>query len=312
MKSLLAIWLFSLAVWAINPQVLKDQQDPSALTPHTPPKDNYGINPVEACWEQLDCTISQIEAMSMTSRLEFVKYMSTWHLQQLHSIDQFRALEGVIAFFMRKGIAGYGSWLAMVHAAVIEAVERGAAISLGLSSGTGGNPASRKWADYFHQRRAGRLTDRSSHDISWAIAEQTAIDYGVRRADTALGVKKPSSRVMRWMQFTRIYRTAMQYRRTILWLMRMGFTFTSPSVPVATEAFLDWVTDVTDATSIGFLADVAWTFSALGLSVDGEDPIADSEVMLGIATEFWEMFQLSKGEMGMGGSGYNSTARGVE
>lgn len=60
---------------------------------------------------------------------------------------------------------------------------------------------------------------------------------------------------------------------------------------MAAEAFMDWVTDITDATSIGFLSDIAWTLSALGLSEEGEDPIADTEVLMKITTEFWEAFQ---------------------
>ena len=61
---------------------------------------------------------------------------------------------------------------------------------------------------------------------------------------------------------------------------------------MAVEAFIDWVTDITDSTSIGFLADVAWTLSALGLSSEGEDPVGDAEVLLKIYTEFWEAFQM--------------------
>lgn len=60
---------------------------------------------------------------------------------------------------------------------------------------------------------------------------------------------------------------------------------------MAVEAFIDWLTDVTDETSTGFLADLAWSVSALGLSSEGHDPIADAEIMLGVATEFWEAFQ---------------------
>ncbi|EEH17915.1 hypothetical protein PABG_00478 [Paracoccidioides brasiliensis Pb03] len=294
MKPLVILWFLTLAVWAVPPTALRGQQDPESITFNVSSVSqyDYGANPIEGCWDALNCTLMQIEAMSISSRLEYLKYMSTWRLDALQSTNQFHALEGVMNFFMRKDIAGTGTWLSIVHAATIEGLQRGAAMSLGLSDNTGGNPASVKWADYFHLRMSGRLTERVTHDIAWAAAEQTAVDYGIRRADSALNVEKPSSRILRWIQFTRIYRTSMQYRRTILWLVRMAFTFTSPSVPMATEAFLDWLTDVTDASSTGFLADVAWTISALGLSQNGEDPIADSEALMKIATEFWEVFQL--------------------
>ncbi|EEQ85162.1 hypothetical protein RJZ56_003651 [Blastomyces dermatitidis] len=314
MKPLVILHFLALTAWALKPLAPRDHGDQTVivvnkLAPDTHSYGYSGTNPVDGCWESLDCSLTQIEAMSMASRLEFIKYLSTWRLDALHSMDQFRAFEGVIAFFMRKDIGGTGTWLSLVHAACIEALQRGAAISLGLSSNTGGNPASEKWADYFYQRRTGRLTDRGAHDLSWAVAEQAAVDYGMRRADSSLQIEKPSGRVLRWMQFTRVYRTAMQYRRTILWLMRMGFTWSSPSIPMAVEAFIDWVTDVTDATSTGFLADVAWTLSALGLSQHGEDPAADSEVMLKIVTEFWEVFQLRNTGGGNGEQGGISQRR---
>lgn len=99
--------------------------------------------------------------MSMPSRLEFVKYMSTWRLDVLQSSDQFHIFEATIAFFMRKDIGTPGSWLSLVHAACVEALQRGAAMSLGISNNPAGNPASEKWADFFDQRKHGRLTDRS-------------------------------------------------------------------------------------------------------------------------------------------------------
>ncbi|OAX79943.1 hypothetical protein ACJ72_05734 [Emergomyces africanus] len=165
MKSVVILWFLALTIWALNPAFPRDQGDQTVITIN---KDKAAHsyeycdgNPVDGCWESLDCSLTQIDMMSMASRLEFIKYLSTWRLDTLHSVDQFHAFEGVVTFFMRKDIANSGTWLSLVNAACIEALQRGAAISLGLSSNTGGNPASEKWADYFHQRRSGRLTDRS-------------------------------------------------------------------------------------------------------------------------------------------------------
>jgi hypothetical protein len=60
---------------------------------------------------------------------------------------------------------------------------------------------------------------------------------------------------------------------------------------MAIESFINWLTNVTDATSTGFLAEIAWTLSALGFSRGGQDLVADSEVMLKIFTDFWEAYQ---------------------
>jgi hypothetical protein len=118
------------------------------------------ISPVDYCWHHLDCSFTQIESMGMVDRLEFVKFMATWRFAPLLSSDQFRALEGVMAFFIRKHLAVPGSWLSHFHAAIVEAVERGAAISLKVSNETGNNPATLKWVEYFEQRKAGGLMDR--------------------------------------------------------------------------------------------------------------------------------------------------------
>ncbi|EGC43344.1 conserved hypothetical protein [Histoplasma capsulatum var. duboisii H88] len=273
MKLLIIFGFLTLTAWALHPLSPQDQGDQTALTVNelaegTNDDNFYGTNPVDGCWETLDCSLTEIEAMSMPSRLEFVKYMSTWRLDVLQSSDQFHIFEATIAFFMRKDIGTPGSWLSLVHAACVEALQRGAAMSLGISNNPAGNPA-----------------------------KQTAVDYGIRRADSSPYIDKPSARILRWMQFSRMYRTAMQYRRTILWLIKMGFS-TTPSVPIAAEAFLDWVTDVTDATSTNFLAEMAWSLSSLGLSQDGVDPVADSEVMLKIITEFWGAFQLRRQDEG--------------
>ncbi|KAK2732693.1 hypothetical protein FQN57_002500 [Myotisia sp. PD_48] len=251
------------------------------------------IKPIDTCWDKLICTVYEIERMAIPSRLEFMKYMSANKFGELSSSDQFRAIEGIMDFFIRKQLAGQGTALSLMDAAVVEGIQRGAAIALGLSQVGGDNPASAKWAIFFEQQKTGGLTDRYKHDLMWASAEQTALDYGIRLTQTSPGFSPPSSKELRWMQFTNVYRVIMRYRRTISWLFKAAFTFTDPAVSMTADAFMDWLTDITDSTAVGFLADIAWTLSALGLSKDGEDPIADSEFLLRTATEFWEAFQMS-------------------
>lgn len=62
-------------------------------------------------------------------------------------------------------------------------------------------------------------------------------------------------------------------------------------MPVAVEAWIDWFTDVTDETSAGFLADVAWAISRVGLSKNGEDPVKDGEALMQVLTELWVAYQ---------------------
>lgn len=96
----------------------------------------------------------------MRDRIQFVQFMAGRKFGPLASINQFRAIEGTMDFFLRRGIAGRGTWMSIVNAAAVEAIQRGAAISLGESQSTGGNPATLKWADYFDQRKGGGLVNR--------------------------------------------------------------------------------------------------------------------------------------------------------
>jgi hypothetical protein len=80
----------------------------------------------------------------------------------LRAGDQFRAIEGVIIFFQRKGLGAPGSWVSMVDAAIVEAVQRGGAIALGVApaTATGGNPGTALWVAFLRTRKAGGFPNR--------------------------------------------------------------------------------------------------------------------------------------------------------
>lgn len=156
MKFFPVLWLLVSAVWAIYPyptdhgesvlRILKDEDDSFISS--------------NACWKTLSCTLFEIEGMEMNNRVAFLKYIESWKLEPLKSTEEFHAVEGVMSFFVRRGLASPGTWMSMVNAAVVEAIERGAAIGLGQSEDTGGNPGTKKWAHFFDQRSKGNLRDR--------------------------------------------------------------------------------------------------------------------------------------------------------
>lgn len=83
-------------------------------------------------------------------------YMQTDHFAPLNASDRFRAIEGVIVFFLGENLGAPGSWISYVDAGIVEGIQRGGAIALGYSTETGGNPGSQVWATYFAgQRRPG-------------------------------------------------------------------------------------------------------------------------------------------------------------
>ncbi|KAK2873525.1 hypothetical protein FQN49_002283 [Arthroderma sp. PD_2] len=249
------------------------------------------VSPKDACWEGLTCSLCDIESMGMVDRLEFMKYLSVTRFSKLSAGDEFPAIEGFMDFFIRKDLAGPGTWLSLINAAVIESVEQGVAISLGLSNATYVNPGSHKWAGFFDQRKNGKLTDRVSHDLSWAIANQAAIDYGTKLAKASPNLQPPSERELRWLQITGVQTTIMRRRRGILWVLRTTLGFTHPVVLVVVEAIIDWMTDVTDAESASFLAEIAWKFALLGFSNDEGNAIVDSDALMNISMQTWEAFK---------------------
>ena len=117
-----------------------------------------------SCQQTLSCTFDLIQKSSISDRLAYVRYMESHFFSgQLKSGTQFRAIEGVITFFQSKGLGGAGTWVSYVDSGIVEAIQRGGAIALGMSSATGNNPGTEKWADFLHEMQTGSL---GSRDVS--------------------------------------------------------------------------------------------------------------------------------------------------
>ena len=182
----------------------------------------------------------------MQERLEYVRYMQRVHFGPLNCDDQFRAIEGVIRFFIDKDLGEPGSWVSYVDAGIVEAIQRGGAIALGKSGATGGNPGSQKWASFMRTMRDGGFVDRrvrmplskyssplcsstastrpqyrtrrsklmlfqlkkQAHDTAWANAEESATFYGADLGDAGPG--RPTGQILRWYGFTIAFRDIMR------------------------------------------------------------------------------------------------------
>ncbi|KAI1937125.1 hypothetical protein LOZ66_004042 [Ophidiomyces ophidiicola] len=196
-----------------------------------------GTELVMPCWNSLDCTLKDLDSMAMIDRLKFIQYMTRRKLSHLGSENQFNAIEAVIGFFVTRGLGTQGTVMSLINAVGLEAIQRGVAISLGYSNSTAGNPAASKWATFLDQRKTGKLVDRDMHDRAWSIAEQTAVNYGIQLAYSRPDLKPLTQREQRWHQFTNVFRTIMQHRQTLLWLIKM-WAF-CPLVLVLKLDFLD-------------------------------------------------------------------------
>jgi hypothetical protein len=133
-----------------HPRLPPDDPTPAPITDTWP-----------SCQYTLSCSFAAIEKTSLATRLAYLRDMQKDRFGPVFNCgDQWRAIEGVIIFFQGKGLGEPGSWVSYTDAGIIEAIQRGGAIALGLSTETGGNPGSELWAKFMTDVKSGRLNDR--------------------------------------------------------------------------------------------------------------------------------------------------------
>ena len=213
------------------------------------------------CTSTLDCTLAEINEMSMPERLEFVRDMQSGPAAALGATDRWRNIEGVITFFVDRGLGAPGTWVSYVDAGIVEGIQRGIAIALGWSTDTGGNPGSAKWASYLTRLSGGQLTTRAAHDRAWGEAEQASTEYGNAMAE-AHGV--PATAVeWRFYQFSETYRWALRNRSFALDLLAVYGPLIHPDLARARVPFYDWFTDVSESAPSYKGCELAYGFAQL-------------------------------------------------
>jgi hypothetical protein len=205
------------------------------------------------CIETMTCRIPDFNGMSMLQRLQFIRGLSDGPSQQFRSgFMDWRALEGVIEFFNDRGLGQPGTWISYTDGGILEGVERGIAMAAGMdSAGDMGNSGADQWRAFLVDMRAGRLSDRVTHDHEWGLAEQASTNSGVSYAN-GLGVK-PTNLEDHWFAWSQVFR----------WIMINEAALRS--VPLAGGALgplLDEFTDVTNARNTYFWTTLAWNSNA--------------------------------------------------
>lgn len=197
------------------------------------------------CASTLDCSYDDINAMSMSERLEFVRDIQSGPAARLGATDRWRNIEGVITFFVDRALGAPDTWVSYVDAGIVEGVERGVAIALGWSADTGGNPGSAKWASYLTRLSTGQLATRAAHDRAWSEAEQASTEYGNAVAE-ARG--QPATAVeWRFYQFSEVYRWTLRNRPVVLDLLAIYGPLIDTGLARARVPFYDWFTDVSES-----------------------------------------------------------------
>ena len=139
------------------------------------------------CGETLACNFDMLQNVSMVDELV---YLVTIQVKLLggpnKSQTQFRAVEGLMQWFIDEELPS-NTALSYGLAGVLEGIQRGAAVSLGMSNETFDNPSSLMWASFLGKMRAGDFKDRASHDAAWSQAFQAGLNYGVQNGDPLTG-----------------------------------------------------------------------------------------------------------------------------
>jgi hypothetical protein len=219
-----------------------------------------------SCASTLDCSLDEINQMSMPERLEFVRGMESGPAARLGAPDRWRNIEGVITFFVDRNLGAPGTWVSYVDAGILEGIERGIAIALGRSGDDFGNPGSRRWATYLTKLHAGQLAVRNAHDKAWGEAEQASTDHGVVLAEDVHGIR-PTAVERRFLMFSEFYRWVLRNRPATLDLLAVYGGLIHPDLARQRVPFLDWFTDVGNPVPSRKGCELAYAYARL-------DPIA--------------------------------------
>ncbi|HEY7593548.1 MAG TPA: hypothetical protein VH969_10375 [Actinophytocola sp.] len=193
------------------------------------------------CAAALDCSIDDIDLLTMAERLELVRGMESGHGAELGVPDRWRNIEGVITFFRDHQLGAAGTWVSYVDAGIVEGIERGLALAKGLPGGDFGNPGSAKWATYI----TGDWATRGQHDKAWSEAEQASTEHGVAVAESHGQHATPVEQ--RFYQFSETYRWALRNRPVALDLLAVFGPVIAPGLTHARVPFYDWFTDVRES-----------------------------------------------------------------
>ncbi|MER5392723.1 hypothetical protein [Saccharopolyspora sp. NPDC002686] len=238
------------------------------------------------CASTLDCTAAELEAMPLTERLAFVRAVQDRvSAEYIPGFRHWRNIEGIIGFFIEKGFGERGSWVSHVDAGILEGIERGTAMALGVSDDDGGNPGSHLWADYLRRMQRGELTDRWTHDPAWGNAEQASTEHGVRLAE-ANGAR-PTRVDWQIYQFSEFYRWMLRNPQSALLMLNENLGQTT-GIPLAPVDFLRWFTDVTTPVPTHRGAHVAHD---LALPSPVGAPISILQLFLAYAPELTRAYQ---------------------
>jgi hypothetical protein len=234
------------------------------------------------CAAALDCSIEDINLMTMAERLEFLRAMESGPGAELGVPDRWRNIEGVITFFRDHGLGTAGTWVSYVDAGIVEGIERGLALARNQPGGDFGNPGSAKWATYI----TGDWATRAQHDKAWSEAEQASTEHGVAVAESH--GQFATDEEQRFYQFSETYRWALRNRPVALDVLAVFGPLIHPGLAKVRVPFYDWFTDVRESAPSYNSCEMAYGFAQLH-PIDGV--VGAAGLFLAYVTELFEEYQ---------------------
>jgi len=93
--------------------------------------------------------------MAMSDRLVFIQTLESQRGPAFNAATQWRNIEAIITFFQDNQLGSPGSWISYTDCSILEGIERGFAIALGLSTDTFGSPCANLWAEFLVDLKSG-------------------------------------------------------------------------------------------------------------------------------------------------------------
>ena len=128
----------------------------------------------------LDCTLENFDAMSIADRLLWIQYF----MDQFHIGPWFNNIEGIIQGFVENGLADSGSWLSIVDAAILQAIQDGFVVSDmegaqgAVGNATSENPGKATWKIFFDELAKDPAGDDDALIEMWGTAEAASTQHG--------------------------------------------------------------------------------------------------------------------------------------
>ncbi|KAK0615687.1 hypothetical protein B0T17DRAFT_510269 [Bombardia bombarda] len=258
-----------------------------------------------SCQAALACAFNSLSKVTLQDQLVYLVALQVKYLGSALKVqDQFKSVEGIIQYFIDKGLSQPGQANQYIVCSLIEGIQRGGSIALGQTTDTFGNPSSALFGQYISGISKGLYKERATHDKAFSVALQSAINFGQSKAVSAkLTISVNLSRWLNLMAVFNILAQAEGLLRSVLSLAGglLGGILSSvlgALLPIGfkVDDFINWIFDVTSPKPLYCLTNAVWDDTKFGsISPNPLTLLADVGTLTKILPAFLKCFNLGCG-----------------